>query len=747
MALKDVGARLIVEGLPQFKASMASADRELKDLSTNILSHSRAIGTAMTAVGVGIVAGFGFATKAAIDFETAFAGVRKTVDATEEEFGVLRQGLRDMTKEIPLTHSELARIAEAAGQLGIQKEGILGFTKVMSLLGLTTNLTGDEAATTFARFANITGMDPSFFANLGSVIVDLGNNMATTEGEIASLGLRLAGAGTIVGLTQSEILALAASLSSMGISAEAGGTAFSRVMLEMNTAVAGGGEILNIWASVAGMSADTFRKKFEEDAMGAILTFIDGLGNMRDAGTDVVPVLDELGLGGIRITDSLLRASGAQDLVREATELASIAWEENTALAEEATKRLETTKARMDILKNTLTDVGITIGDFIVPKLKELIDQLMPIIENVQRWIKENPILAGTILKIVGGVGALLLVLGPLLIMLPGLITAFGLLKNILLKTKIVMVALKNATIAQKVATIASTVATNLATAAMWLFNLSLGPLIILVAALTLGIGMLVFGIWGLISQANARRRQSEREADLEKLNTRLKVEHTKAIQGLDNSYVDLLKEAKELGFAIGEEAEAYLLASAAAELHQDILGEETESIDEETVAINEQIAALKELERAKLSQLGAAFLSAQEVGQTPEQLAEWRRLFSSINEESKRVRIALKETLDEMLIEKAVKEVLEGVERSHTEDLIRKTLGFIPSYQHGGISPGGLSVVGERGPELLSLPSGAAVSPINNTTNFNVEATYTNPQDPASIALDLEALTLAAGK
>ncbi len=170
------------------------------------------MGKAMVAAGAAIVGALALATKAAIDFEDAFAGVRKTVDASEAEFATLRQGIRDLAKELPLTNAELAGIAEAAGQLGIEKAAILDFTKVMAQLGLSTNLAGEEAATTFARFANITGMDTRFFSNLGSVIVDLGNNMATTEQEIAELALRLSGAGTVAGLTEANILALAAAI-------------------------------------------------------------------------------------------------------------------------------------------------------------------------------------------------------------------------------------------------------------------------------------------------------------------------------------------------------------------------------------------------------------------------------------------------------------------------------------------------------------------------------------------------------
>src|SRR5690606_27244928 len=142
----------------------------------------------------------GLAIKASIDFESAFAGVRKTVDATESEFSALSQGIRDMSKEVPSSATAIAGIAEAAGQLGIETPNILSFTRTMVDLGEATNMTGDEAATALARFANITQMPQTEFSRLGSVIVALGNNLATTESEIVQFGLRLAGAGSQAGM-------------------------------------------------------------------------------------------------------------------------------------------------------------------------------------------------------------------------------------------------------------------------------------------------------------------------------------------------------------------------------------------------------------------------------------------------------------------------------------------------------------------------------------------------------------------
>nr|WP_308170157.1 phage tail tape measure protein [Enterococcus innesii] len=203
------------------------------------------VGNALTiGVTAPLVAGATAVTKAAIDWESAFAGVKKTSDEVVDSNGNvvysyddLEASLRNLAKELPSTHSEIAAVAEAAGQLGIQTENVSAFTKVMIDLGESTNMSAETAATELARFANITQMSQDKFSNLGSALVDLGNNFATTESEISAMALRLAGAGAQIGMSEGDILGFAAALSSVGVEAEAGGSAFSKVMINMQLAV------------------------------------------------------------------------------------------------------------------------------------------------------------------------------------------------------------------------------------------------------------------------------------------------------------------------------------------------------------------------------------------------------------------------------------------------------------------------------------------------------------------------------
>lgn len=361
------------------------------------------------------------ALKASIDFESAFAGVRKTVDATEAEFGVLEKGIRDMAKELPASAVEIAGVAEAAGQLGVQKESILGFTRVMVDLGETTNLTADQAATDLARLANITQMPQDAFDRLGATVVALGNAGASTESDIVSMGLRIAGAGSQIGLTEAQILGFANALSSVGIEAEAGGSSVSRVMIDIANSVASADDKLETFAAVAGLSVAEFSRLFREDAAGAVVAFIEGLGRISSEGGNVFATLESLELGEIRVRDALLRASGAGDLFRESITLGTEAWKENTALTDEASKRYETTAAKLEVLKNRFTDSAITLGDALVPALISALDAAEPLFGMVEFGAEMFAALPAPVQTAVVALAALVAVIGPMLLLIGGM--------------------------------------------------------------------------------------------------------------------------------------------------------------------------------------------------------------------------------------------------------------------------------------------------------------------------------------
>lgn len=401
----------------EFRTTFAKARGELGDTADSAESFGSratqavdAVSSVLAAAGISaalkeIKEGFDECVQASMDFESAITGVAKTTDLTDEELADMSDAIKAMSTEIPASTTEIAAVAEAAGQLGIQKDALLDFTRVMTMLGTATNMTAEDAATALARFANITGMSADNYDRLGTVIVDLGNNFATTESEITQMGTRLASGGKLAGLTEPQIMALAAAMSSVGIEAEAGGTAMTQTLNAIEKAVATGEDSLQSFADVAGMSADSFAEMWNTDALGALTAFIRGLGNLDEQGESAVLVLEDLGLTGIRQSNMLKSLALAADQMDSAVQTANTAWDENIALTNEANKRYATTQSKLDMMQNAYNNLKVAVGDAFTPALRDAYDAGTDVLNVLGEFVQENPALVKGVATFTGVVG------------------------------------------------------------------------------------------------------------------------------------------------------------------------------------------------------------------------------------------------------------------------------------------------------------------------------------------------------
>ena len=365
--------------------------------------------------------------KTAIDFESAWTGVTKTVDGTDEELAQVREGILKLASATGTSSSEIAGVAEAAGQLGVGVKDVTEFTETMVRLGDSTNLGAEEAATAIAQFYNIMNQDLSTVDRFGAALVDLGNNSATSESKIMDMASRIAGSASQIGLSSQEVLALATSLSSVGIEAEMGGSAISTIMTNIDKEVALNGKHLKTWASTAGMSSKEFKKAWETDTMSAIQAVVKGMGEVKDEGGNLNVLLEELGVKNIRQTDTMKRLSNASDLLTNSLQIANTAWEENSALTTESDKRYDTTAAKLGQVKETLKEVAIDIGEVVLPYIKDFADKLKELTERFTNLDDGQKKTIVTILAIVAAIAPLLGILGGLISVIGTLIVSFAL--------------------------------------------------------------------------------------------------------------------------------------------------------------------------------------------------------------------------------------------------------------------------------------------------------------------------------
>lgn len=389
-------------------------------------------GSALTrGVTAPIVAGAGLAVKAAIDYESAFAGVKKTVDETATvSYQKLSDGIRQMAKELPASAVQIANVAEVAGQLGIKADDILTFSRTMIDMGESTNLSAEEAATAIAKVANILGLTSDDYSRFGASVVDLGNNFATTEKDIVEMTNRLAAGGKLAGLTAPEILGLATAMSSVGIEAEAGGTAMTQTLTAIGNAVSlttkDSADDLALIAKVAGTTSEEFQQAWKEKPAEALQSFIKGLNTAHESGANMDAILMKLGMTGIRQGNMLKSLALSSDKMSAAVERSNQAWKDNTALTNEANKRYETTESQLKMFRNQLTDIAIEFGGPLIKALRGGLDAVKPWINNLADLAKKFSSLSTEQQQNIIKWGLMAAALGPALKLLGGGISVVG---------------------------------------------------------------------------------------------------------------------------------------------------------------------------------------------------------------------------------------------------------------------------------------------------------------------------------
>lgn len=408
---------------------------------------------------------------AAVDWEEAFTGVMKTVDETSTtSYEDLSKGIRELSTRTASSAEEIAAVAEGAGQLGVAADDVLQFTETMIRLGDSTNLSADDAASSIAKIYNILGQDLTTVDRFGSSIVALGNNFATTEADITEMTNRLAAAGSVVGLSAPQMLAVATALSSVGINAEAGGSAISKLLkqmdvatetfessqsiinktgmslreLEMTQSLDGkafkgiaenlglttkelGNAITNMknlekFADVAGVSGKEFVDIYGKDAVKGLGLFISGLKRIDSEGGSATATLQDMGLTEIRLSNAVLSLASSDDILAKTLDVANQAFEDNTALAEESEKRYGTTASQIAQTKASIHNMAIELGESLLPMAKDVLESIKELVgwfNGLDDSTKEN------IVKIT----AFTAVLSPALTAIGSLTTGVGMLK------------------------------------------------------------------------------------------------------------------------------------------------------------------------------------------------------------------------------------------------------------------------------------------------------------------------------
>ena len=310
------------------------------------------------------------------ELEKGFIEVSKTTGITGDALKELEDDIFDLaTSMAGVSIEELQGVAATAGQLGIQgSKDILEFTRVITMMGTATDLTAEQAAEAMAGLGKSLGVPIEEFERLGSTIDKVSDNSNASAANLVEYAQRIAGVGKTFGLTADEVIAFGATLKDVGISAELGGTALGKVMLEML-------KDTEAFAKASGVSFDEFSDLVQNEPVKALETFISALGKLDKSAR--IKALDDLGLKSSGVTQTMLKLADATDTLSKNLNTANTEWKTNTALMKSYTTASSGFDAQMETLKNQIKELGYKIGKDLLPPLAEVAKQTGNFIESM----------------------------------------------------------------------------------------------------------------------------------------------------------------------------------------------------------------------------------------------------------------------------------------------------------------------------------------------------------------------------
>lgn len=391
------------------EAKVAGLKGQMRDMgSISKTGNLKSFATSMSAT---VSAGIGVVAYKAVDsaetIDGAFRDMKKTVDGTDADFARLRESALEFASTHPVSADTILEIEALGGQLGIAVGELENFGEVVSNLDIATDMDAESIATAIGQLSNVMHWGEGDVNRFGDALVRLGNNMPTQESSIVNITKRIGAAASMYGFSTAQTLAWATAIASTGQNCEAAGTAISNTMSMMEQAVAGGGEALEGWAAVAGVSAEEFARSWNTDPSGTFRQFIDGLAEIERNGGSADVALTGLGINGVRQKQALKGLTQTLDVLDESLTLATGAWERGGDAANEASQKSEGFSGAIKIMRNNVDEFAMALGEAALPFVRSFTDAVRAATDAFQSLPPE----AQTAIVAVAGIAALV---GPM---------------------------------------------------------------------------------------------------------------------------------------------------------------------------------------------------------------------------------------------------------------------------------------------------------------------------------------------
>ena len=370
-----------------FTRKMASSRYALYDISRRALAFGAAITGAMAA---GVVA--------AIKFESAFTSVERTAQVSGKAARDLKNEFIDMSTVIPVAFADLTNIATLGAQLGIASNDLGDFTETVARFSAITGISVDTVALSFGRLSSLMKVPASQFENLSSAITYAGISAVATDAEILKMAESIASVSAQSKISAADTIGFATALASLKVRPEEARGVFTRLFRTFDLGVAQGGEKLDDFAKVIGVTSEQAADLFREDSSEFFQQFLSGA---NAAGT-LNATMTALGITNVRELNVISKLSQNQDVLTKSIQDSNLEFERAAFSSEAYSLVVDDLASKVSMMQNSIEGLAAAFGERLAGPVAFIVEAITNLSEMLR---KTNPAVL-TVINIIGGLVA-----------------------------------------------------------------------------------------------------------------------------------------------------------------------------------------------------------------------------------------------------------------------------------------------------------------------------------------------------
>lgn len=353
--------------------------------------------------GGAFAAPFVLGAKAAIEYESAMADVKKVVNFdTPAQFQQMSKDVLDLSEQLPMAANGIAAIVAAGGQASIPREELKAFAVDAVKMGIAFDQTAEQSGEMMAKWRTSFKMTQPEVVALADKINYLSNTGPATAQQVSDIVTRIGPLGAIAGLASGQIAAMGATLAGVGVPSEVAATGMKNFMLALTKGGAATKQQAQAFKSLR-LDVKQVAQGMQKDAQGTIENVLGRIAQVapeKQAG-----LLTQL--FGTESVSAIAPMLTNLDLLKRNFKGVAEVTKYTGSMEQEYASRSATTANAIQLMRNRVTRLGIEVGNVLLPPLNDFLAVLGPIISQVSALAAANP----EVIKGVLGAGAAFIVL------------------------------------------------------------------------------------------------------------------------------------------------------------------------------------------------------------------------------------------------------------------------------------------------------------------------------------------------